>query len=371
MTRALALVALVAACTGTPATPPSGDTTGETPETTPPETATPEKAPAFSLAWSEYPSWSTFGVADELGLVKGKEGEMGEIEKKYNVDIVLREADYDSCIQMYGSGQVDAAALTNMDSLPPSLSRTTVAILPTSTSFGADALLTPKSITSIDQLKGKKIYGLELSVSQYTFDRNVEIAGGNPDEYDFTNMDPAAAATAMQQKQDGYEAIVVWNPFVLDTLNKRDDVHVLADSTKIPGEIVDMVVMGQDSLDKPGGDRFAKAVAAAFYAVSDKIEDPATRSETLTALGAKFAKLDEATMEKIVQQTVFYKTPDSATELFNSDELKQTMEKVEAFAVKRGIVDKDPKVAFGDKASAPDANFRIDPTFVKAVKAGE
>ena len=31
------------------------------------------ETPSFSLAWSEYPSWSVFGVAHELGLVDKEE----------------------------------------------------------------------------------------------------------------------------------------------------------------------------------------------------------------------------------------------------------------------------------------------------------
>ena len=50
------------------------------------------KPPVFSLAWSEYPSWSVFGVADKEGLLDGKEGALGTIEKKWNVDIVLNYA---------------------------------------------------------------------------------------------------------------------------------------------------------------------------------------------------------------------------------------------------------------------------------------
>src|ERR1051325_586332 len=45
--------------------------------------------PTFSLAWSEYPSWSVFGVASELGLIDGRQGHQGELEKKWGVDIVL------------------------------------------------------------------------------------------------------------------------------------------------------------------------------------------------------------------------------------------------------------------------------------------
>ncbi|MFM8401729.1 MAG: hypothetical protein ACKOAH_28215, partial [Pirellula sp.] len=63
--------------------------------TTPGSSGSTAKPATFSLAWSEYPSWSIFGVADEVGLINGKEGEMGSIEKKYNVDIKLILASYD------------------------------------------------------------------------------------------------------------------------------------------------------------------------------------------------------------------------------------------------------------------------------------
>ncbi|MGC6493088.1 MAG: hypothetical protein ACON5B_09650 [Myxococcota bacterium] len=363
--RILPLFMFAMACGG--ATPQAADQKGGDGEATTAEAA---KAPVFSLAWSEYPSWSTFGVAHEMGLVNGKEGEMGPIEKKHNVDLVLKEADYDSCLQMYGANRVDGAALTNMDSLPSSLTRKTVGILPTSTSFGADALITTNDITELAQLEGKKTYGLALTVSEYTFARNLELAGLDPAKFTFSNMDPAAAATAMQQRQDGYNAIVVWNPFVLETLRKRDDVKVLADSTRIPGEIIDMVVVGQDALDKPGGDAFAHAVIETFYAVSDKIEAPETRDETLVALGAKFSKLDLESMVKVVDQTRFYKTADDGLNLFNGDEVKATMDTVVKFAAERGIVDKAPKVGFGDKATAGDADFRFDPSYMQHVKGG-
>src|SRR5947209_6488026 len=45
--------------------------------------------PVFKLVWSEYPSWSVFGVASELGIIDGKKGQQGALEKKWGVDIVL------------------------------------------------------------------------------------------------------------------------------------------------------------------------------------------------------------------------------------------------------------------------------------------
>jgi ABC-type nitrate/sulfonate/bicarbonate transport system substrate-binding protein len=326
------------------------------------------KAPTFSLAWSEYPSWSTFGVAHVDKLIDGREGQLGPIEKKWNVDIVLKEAEYDPCLTLYGTAGCDAVCITDMDALNPSLTRASVAILPTSTSFGADACLVPNTVTDVKQLKGKKVFGLAKSVSEYCFARNLEILGEKESEYTFSNMDPSAAAVAMQQKQKEVEAIVVWNPFVLETLNKRPDVKVLFDSTKIPNEIIDMVVVAQASLEKPGGADFACAVIDTFYTVCQRMADPATADKTLVALGEKFSHLDLASMKKVVQQTKFYRTPKDGLAVFTGAELPSIMKKVVEFCVKHEITASAPKVGYGTKATAPDVALRFDPTYLQKVQ---
>jgi len=323
--------------------------------------------PVFSLAWSEYPSWSVFGVADELGLLDKEEGKLGSIEKKWGVDIELKEADYDACLTMFGAGQCDAACLTNMDSLAPALGRDAVAILPTSTSFGADACLVTEAVTSIQDLKGRKTYGLEATVSQYVFARNLELAGEKEVEYDFANMDPGAAALALQQKQEGYDSVVVWNPFVLETLKRRDDVRVLFDSTTIPGEIIDMVTASQASLAKPGGEAFACAVIDAYFEVNKRLADPATADDTLVAIGEKFSSLELESMKKVVEQTQFYGTPDSALAAFETTRLKPIMEKVTAFCVSHDIIEKTPVIVYGEGEGEGDLIF--DSSYLQKVKA--
>jgi ABC-type nitrate/sulfonate/bicarbonate transport system substrate-binding protein len=324
-----------------------------------------QEFPEFSLAWSEYPSWSTFGVAAELKLIDAKKGEYGELEKKWKVDIVLKEADYDSCLVMYGANQCDAVCITNMDALNPSLTRPSVAILPTSTSHGADALIVAGSISDIKQLKGKKVYGLAKTVSEYCFVRNLEILGEKEQDYAFTNMDPAAAAMAMQQKRDGYDAIVVWNPFVLETLNKRKDARILFDSTTIPGEIIDMVVVAQTALDKPGGDAFAHAVIDAFYRINQRMASPETRDDTLIGLGEKFSNLNLESMRKVVKQTRFYATPEEGIAILTGDDTVKIMNTVRGFCLSHEIVPQSPVVAFGDKDSHSEAHFRFDPMFIQ------
>lgn len=326
-------------------------------------------APAFSLAWSEYPSWSVFGVAHEVKLIDGAQGKLGPIEQKWNVDIVLKEAEYDPCLTMYGAAQCDAVCITTLDALNPALSRPSAVILPTSTSFGADALIVPNTIRDVKQLRGKKVYGLAKSVSEYCFNRNLELLGENPTAYKFSNMDPGAAAVAFQQKQKDIEAIIVWNPFVLETLNKRPDARVLFDSTKIPNEIIDSVVVAQASLDQAGGREFACAVIDTFYAVNRRLADPATRDDTLVALGEKFSHLNLEAMKKVVQQTRFYATPKEALDLLTGAPLKSLTSRVVDFCVKQEIVPSAPKIGYGTKTDGAGAALRFDPSYVQAVEA--
>ena len=78
----------------------------------------------------------------------------GPSRKKWGVDIVLKEADYDTCLTMYGSSTVDAVCMTNMDSWPRAWAAIRVAVLPTSTSVGADACIVV-GIDDLEALKGK------------------------------------------------------------------------------------------------------------------------------------------------------------------------------------------------------------------------
>ncbi len=320
---------------------------------------------SFSLAWSEYPSWSVFGVADQVGLINKAEGQMGTIEEKWGVDIVLKQLDYDGCLTAYGNSTIDAVCITNMDVLSPAGGRNSVAILPTSTSAGADACLVV-GIDSVDDLKGKNSYGLEKSVSQYMFERALEDMGKDPKDFPFKQMDPEAAAQAMKTEQKGIESIVVWNPFVMQTLRELPASKVLFDSTKIPEEIVDMVVVGEDALKRANGEAFAACVADTFYEISRMIENDDTRQDTLKKLGESFSGLSAEDMETIVDQTKFYKTAADGTALFDRDDFQNTiMPKVVEFCATHDIADK-ATVVFGEG----QGQLRFDTQFMNQSTAG-
>ena len=81
-----------------------------------------------------------------MGLIDGDEGKQGEIEQKWNVDLVLIEAGYDSCLNMFTSNNCDAVCMTNMDALIVSPNRSGVAVLPVEVGFSlADEERAPAS----------------------------------------------------------------------------------------------------------------------------------------------------------------------------------------------------------------------------------
>ena len=302
-----------------PAEGEGGGEAGETAQKTDPSTW-----PAFTLAPSEYPSWSVFMTAGKAGFINPeKGGEPGTIETKFQVDIVLDVNDYDTCLQKYGTGAVDAVCITNTDILQISKTRESTAICATSTSDGADAVIAVGA-TKLEDLKGLTTYGLEKSVSQFCFVAALKAKGENPADYKFQNLDPEAAALALQTGSNDVKSICVWNPFALQTLRKQKSSTRILDSTAIPEQIIDMVVISNEALAKTGGQNFADAVCATFYAVNEKLADPKTADAMTKALGEDFSSLNLDDMKICLTETSFYAKPQDGTKLFKSEKFQKT-----------------------------------------------
>jgi NitT/TauT family transport system substrate-binding protein len=218
-------------------------------------------------------------------------------------------------------------------------------------------------------LKKVKTYGLTESVSQYVFVRCLDLAGEKYSDYQFANLDPGEAAKNMQARSKGTEAIMVWNPFLLQTLKLRPDVKVLFDSSKIPEEVIDMVVIGADVLNQPGGKEFACAIADCYYEFNRMLQDPGQRDELLLALGKRFSSLNLEEMKKATTQTRFYKTPEEGLALFGNARFHKRMGSiVDLYGQLKIIKGTPPTFGFGSADKASGVNLRFDPTFIQTVK---
>ncbi len=232
------------------------------------------------------------------------------------------------CLTMYSGGQVDAVCITNIDILPLAGGRPAVVAFPTSTSVGGDAVLTV-GVDGLEGLKNTETRGLANTVSHYVFERCLEERGENPADFPYSDMEPDAAAVALQGGQ--VNSICVWNPFLLSAERNTPDVTRLMDSAEIPEEVIDLVAIGKDSLAKPGGDRFAACLAEAYHAFNGKLNG-AQGDELLVALGEKFSKLGLEDMKLVTAQTKFYATAADAKTLMTKAAFKDdVMPKVVAF----------------------------------------
>lgn len=342
--------------------------------------------PAHSLAPSEYTSWSVYfvaamdGVAGADPVVYGAEGVVGPLEEKWGVDLVINEQDYDGCITLFSTSSVDAVCITNIDILPISLQKKSVAVLFNSTSYGGDKVIVdPKVVTELDDLQNIPTYGLSGTVSQYNFDRGLEVQGRNYFDFNYTHEDPGAAALSMQQNNRSSNAsISVWHPFAVQTLNTRPDALVLYDSKLIPGEILDMVVIDQKVLETESGQNFACLVIDVFFTVSQRlfVDDKTIARANVVALGSKLTKLGWRDMSVVIEDSKFYHTPELAYpaitggELFPFDPsvnmtLQDVMPTVLKWLKKRQVMRKDPKISYN--GIDENANLSFDGSFIKRV----
>lgn len=303
----------------------------------------------FRHAISEYPSWMVFKVAHNLGLIHKEKGKYGKLEEKYNVDVVLQTADYTETINMYGSGAADSVCITNLDVLNPSLTRESVAIAPTSTSAGADALIVVGA-DRIEDLKGKVVRGAEKSVSEYVFYRVIEKRGLNPKDYKFANMDPAAASQAMVQGQPGFDAIMVWEPFVEEVPRQRPkgkgEAKVLFDSSEIPMEVVDMVVVSRQSLESPGGRDYACCLLEAFYKTCAVI---ASDPKALEELSEEFSHLKADDMRVVMTKCKFFTSAGQGAAVFEDAAFPKTMKTVMGFCLDHQITSKPANIVYDNR----------------------
>jgi hypothetical protein len=86
------------------------------------------------------------------------------------------------------------------------------------------------------------------------------------------------------------------------------------------------------------------------------LEDPATRDETLVALGSKFSDLDLEAMKTVVVQTDFYETPTLGKALFGGNALPAVMERVVSFCTSQQILERPVSYGFGP-GEAVDLRF--------------
>jgi NitT/TauT family transport system substrate-binding protein len=220
---------------------------------------------------------------------------------------------------------------------------TTVLIVGDS-SNGNDAVVT-RNLT-LAQLPGKQVLLVEKTVSQYLIERAMALNGlaSQIKGMRYINTSDADIAAAFLT-DSSKPAVVTWKPLVSQVL-KAKDAKVIFDSSKIPGEILDLLVTRTDILNRPdgSGQKFAKAITGAWYEVMGQMAAPGN-DKVLTAI-AEASKDSLASYKEQLSTTQMFYTPQAAVQITTSPSLGKTMDLVRQFCFTHGLL--------GDKTKAPD-----------------
>lgn len=322
----------------------------------------------YEFAWSHYTGWEPWELARFKGI-------LDKWATKYGIEIKLSEPmDYIESINLYTSGTYDACVMTNMDMLtiPAVGGIDSTALVIGDFSNGNDGLVA-KNAKTVKDLKGRKIHLVMFSVSHYFLARILEKNGMTEKDVELINVSSESELGALFNAGK-VDAIVTWNPTLMQTRSVKG-ARLLADSSQIPGEIIDMLVVRTDTPDS-----FKKALVGAWYETMDLMSSRSKEGKEAVKYMAKFAGGTEAEFRAQLRTTKMFYKPADAVEFIKGEDMKKTMEYVRTFSFDHGLYGEGAAskdlvgIQFPDGSVMGDTNnvkMRFDTTFTQMAADGQ
>ena len=281
------------------------------------------------IAWSHYTGWEPFAYMADKGI-------MDKWAKKHGVSVTITLVnDYIESINQYTAGAFDGVAATTMDALAiPAVGGvdTTVLIIG-DYSNGNDGILIKDSASKaagVKSLKGKDVMLVELSVSHYLLARALDVNGMTERDLKVINTSDADIGALFSSGADG-TAVVTWNPILMASRNEPG-AHMVFDSSKIPGEIVDTLVV---RTGMPEGCKMA--LVDAWYETMGVMSGRGQVSNDALSYMAKFAGSTLAEFQAQLNTTYMFYNPSDAVGFARGGLFKKTMDKVRRFSFDHGL----------------------------------
>jgi NitT/TauT family transport system substrate-binding protein len=318
----------------------------------------------FNVAWTVYVGWMPWPYAAQTGIVK-------KWADKYGITInVTQINDYVESINQYTAGKFDGVTVTNMDALtiPAAGGVDTTALILGDFSNGNDGVVLKKGKTLAD-IKGRSVNMVELSVSHYLLARGLSSVKLKEKDIKVVNTSDADIVAAF--KSPDVTAVVAWNPQLLE-IKGEPGATLVYDSSKIPGEIQDLMVVNTETLKE--NPALGKALVGIWYEVIALMQDPGEKGKAAREEMAKLSGTDLAGFEAQLKTTRMFYTPKETVAFLSSPEHAKTMELVRTFCFDHALLGEKVKskdaigIAFpsGDvMGSKKNVKFRFDTTFLK------
>jgi len=323
----------------------------------------------FNVAWSIYVGWMPWPYADQAGIVK-------KWADKYGIKIKVTQInDYVESINQYTAGKFDGVTVTNMDALtiPAAGGVDTTAVIVGDYSNGNDGVIL-KNAKGVADIKGQSVKLVEFSVSHYLLARALSSVGLA--EKDIKTVNTSDADIVAAYKSADTTALVTWNP-QLSEINAEPTAHMVFDSSKIPGEIIDTMAVNTQTLkDNPA---LGKALVGIWFDTLKLMQDPVKGKAAREAM-AKLSGSSNASFESQLKTTKLFYTPAEAVSFTTDPKLVKTMDLVRGFSFDHGLLGQNvPNVdvvgiAFPGGATLGDTKnikLRFDPTYMKMAADGK
>lgn len=290
----------------------------------------------YRIAWSIYVGWMPWDYASQSGIID-------KWADKYGISIeVVQFNDYIESINQYTVGAFDGCTMTNMDALtiPAAGGVDSTALIVGDFSNGNDGIVLKGSGKSVSDLRGQHVNLVELSVSHYLLARALEREAMT--ERDLTVVNTSDADIVAAFSSDDVTSVVTWNPLLAE-VQAMPAVSPVFDSSMIPGEIIDMLVVSTEALEDP---RFGKALVGAWYETMAAMSGADTGKEAKSFM-AEAAGTDLLGYNAQLAATQMFYEPQPAVAFVRSDALSKTMTYVTEFSFRHGLLGE----------GAPDAGF--------------
>lgn len=328
-----------------------------------------EERKSFSVCWSIYVGWMPWDYGAQQGIVK-------KWADKYGIAIdVVQINDYVESINQYTAGKYDGCTMTNMDALtiPAAGGVDSTALIVGDFSNGNDGVVL-KGKKSLADIKGQSVNLVELSVSHYLLARGLETVGLSEKDLKVVNTSDADLVAAFATPD--VTSVVTWNPLLSEILTMPDSNKVF-DSSQIPGEIIDLMVVNSDVLK--ANPKFGKALVGAWYEIMATMSAQDAKGKAAREFMAKASGTDLAGFEAQLASTKMFYTAKDAVAFTTSAQLKTTMEYVAKFSFDHGLLGDGAadagfigvETAAGLYGSSKNVKLRFDPSYMQMALDGK
>jgi NitT/TauT family transport system substrate-binding protein len=324
----------------------------------------------FKVCWTIYAGWMPWGYAKTQGI-------MSKWAKKYGINVdVVQLNDYIESINQYTAGKFDGCAMTNMDALtiPATGGVDSTALIVSDYSNGNDGVLIKGAGKKVADLKGQPVNLVELSVSHYLLARALESAGMS--ERDIKTVNTSDADIVAAFKSPDSTAVVTWNPQLME-VKAEPKATLVFDSSKIPGEIQDLMGINTETLkDNPN---LGKALVGIWYETIALMQDQGDKGKAARDAMAKASGTDLAGFEAQLKTTRMFYTPKDALAFTTESDLPKIMDLVRSFCFEHNLLGEHVKskdaigiaMPAGNLGSKQNVKLRFDPTYMKLAADGK